>query len=141
MKPNSRFSHGIRRWIVFNLVGFTGVVVQLASMTWLLIWGLHYLIATTLAVEAAILNNFIWHERWTWEDRPAGGTNGRVVRFLRFNLTVGVVSIAQNLLLMTFLVEYFALHYLTGSLLAIAMCSLTNFLISDFLVFRAQRSA
>ena len=141
MKPNSRFSHGIRRWIVFNLVGFTGVVVQLASMTWLLIWGIHYLIATTLAVEAAILNNFIWHERWTWEDRPAGGINGRVVRFLRFNLTVGVVSIAQNLFLMTFLVEYFALHYLTGSLLAIAMCSLTNFLLSDFLVFRAQRSA
>ena len=63
------------------------------------------------------------------------------MRFLRFNLTVGVVSIAQNLLLMTFLVEYFALHYLIGSLLSIAMCSLTNFLLSDFLVFRAQRSA
>ena len=141
MKPNSRFSQAIRRWIVFNLVGVTGVVVQLASMTWLLIWGLHYLAATALAVEAAILNNFLWHERWTWEDRPAGRPNGRAVRFLRFNLTVGVVSIAQNLLLMTFLVEYFALHYLIGSLLSLAMCSLTNFLLSDFLVFRAQRSA
>ncbi len=140
MKPNSRFSQAIRRWVVFNLVGVTGVAVQLASMTWLLIWGLHYLAATALAVEAAILNNFLWHERWTWEDRPSGGPNGRAVRFLRFNLTVGVVSIVQNLFLMSFLVEYFALHYLIGSLLSIALCSLTNFLLSDFLVFRAQRS-
>lgn len=141
MKPNSRLSRAIRRWIVFNLVGVTGVVVQLASLTWLLIWGLHYLAATTLAVEAAVLNNFIWHERWTWEDRPTGGTRGRVLRLLRFNLTVGLVSIAQNLLLMSFLVEYFAMPYVTGSLLSIACCSLMNFLVSDHLVFRSQRSA
>ena len=26
-----------------------------------------------LAVEAAILHNFLWHERWTWSDRAAAG--------------------------------------------------------------------
>ena len=25
-----------------------------------------------LAVETALLHNFVWHERWTWADRKAG---------------------------------------------------------------------
>ena len=33
--------------------------------------GVHYLVATAIGVEAAILTNFLWHDRWTWRDRPA----------------------------------------------------------------------
>ena len=29
-----------------------------------------------IAVEAAVLHNFGWHERWTWRDRPRAGQHG-----------------------------------------------------------------
>ncbi len=38
-----------------------------AALTLLL--GPHYLVATALAVEMAVLHNFFWHRRWTWADR------------------------------------------------------------------------
>ena len=58
------------RWLKFNLVGGFGIVVQLAALLGLKS-GLHlgYLPATALAVEAAVIHNFFWHERYTWADR------------------------------------------------------------------------
>ena len=32
---------------------------------------MHYCRRHIIAVELAILINFVWHERWTWQDRPA----------------------------------------------------------------------
>ena len=52
------------RWLKFNFVGGIGIGVQLVVLT-ALKSGLHfnYLLATVLAVEAAVIHNFIWHER------------------------------------------------------------------------------
>jgi putative flippase GtrA len=60
----------LRSWVRFNAVGIIGLVVQLLVLAVLLRFGLHYLAATTMAVEAAVLHNFLWHERWTWSERP-----------------------------------------------------------------------
>ena len=134
----TRWGSTLRRWIVFNLVGLTGLSVQLAALTWLLIAGLDYLVATALAVEAAVLNNFVWHERWTWQDRSGGGAMEIMGRLARFNLTVGAISIAQNLVFMKLLVGHFSLHYIPGNLISVALCALLNFLVSDRLVFRRR---
>jgi len=50
------------RWIRFNLVGAMGAMVQ-AGLLFLLTERarVDYLTATGLAVEAAILHNFVWH--------------------------------------------------------------------------------
>jgi putative flippase GtrA len=58
------------RWCKFNLVGGIGIGVQFAAL-FLLKSVLHfnYLVATALAVEAALLHNFVWHEQFTWVDR------------------------------------------------------------------------
>lgn len=131
----------LRRWIAFNVVGATGVGAQLAAMAGLLLLGVHYLAATALAVEVAVLNNFVWHERWTWRDRKRGGTGGGLQRLIRFNITVGVVSIAENLVLMELLVNALGCDYLTGNVLSIALCSLLNFALADRLVFRRAHTA
>ena len=126
----------MKRWLKFNAVGAIGIVVQLAVLT-LLKSGLHvnYLWATGLAVETAVLHNFVWHERWTWRDRPAGGTI--LTRLLGFHLTNGLVSIGTNLVVMRVLVGHFHLPYLASNLAAIAAGSLLNFFLSDLVVFRA----
>ncbi len=121
------------RWLKFNAVGGIGIAVQLAMLT-ILKSGLHanYLAATALAVEAAVIHNFIWHERFTWKDRQTGRV---VTRFLKFNLTTGALSILANLLLMRILVGGLHLNYLIANTLTIAGCSILNFLVSDRFVF------
>jgi putative flippase GtrA len=125
-----------KRWIKFNSVGAMGVTVQVLVLTILAgPVGLHYLLATALAVEAAVLHNFAWHERWTWGDRARLYGTDIVERLVRFHLTNGAFSILSNLLFTGLLVETLGLHYLFANLLTIAICSIINFLMSDRFVF------
>jgi putative flippase GtrA len=122
------------RWLKFNAVGGIGIGVQLIVLT-ILKSGLHldYLIATALAVEAAVVHNFLWHERFTWADRAGKAGFARV---LKFNLTTGLFSIAGNLLLMKLLAGIFHLQYVVANIITIAACSLVNFAVSDRFVFQ-----
>jgi putative flippase GtrA len=124
----------------FYAVGAVGVVVQLAALT-LFKSGLHldYLAATALAVEAAVLHNFFWHERWTWADRTRPMASGRAGRLIRFHLTNGVLSILGNLVFMEALVGQLHVPYLLANAIAIALCSVLNYLAADRVVFRPLR--
>ena len=128
------------RWMKFNLVGAVGIGVQLASLWILTTFGLGYLLATALAVEAAVLHNFIWHERFTWLDRAGGHLRASLSRLWRFNLTTGAVSILGNLVLMRMLVGAAHLRPIVANLISIAVCSLANFIVSDRWVFRVARA-
>jgi putative flippase GtrA len=123
------------RWLRFNAVGAMGIAVQTGALA-LLKGGLHmdYLAATALAVEAAVLHNFVWHEHWTWKDRTASH-RGAMGRLLRFNLSNGAISIAVNLVFMRVLVGGFDIPYMAANFTAIAAGSLANYLASDRLVF------
>ena len=124
---------GWRRWWRFNAVGAIGIVVQLVALLSLNQFAaVHYLAATLIAVELAIIHNFLWHERWTWKDREAGGSMRRLVRF---NLANGLVSLVGNLALMPLMVQAFRLGLLPANVVAIAICSLVNFVLADRVVF------
>jgi putative flippase GtrA len=122
------------RWLKFNAVGAGGIMVQLGVLA-LLKSGLHldYLFATTLAVETAVLHNYVWHEHFTWPDRS---TASSWTRLAKFNLTTGLFSILGNVVLMRVLVGGAHLNYFVANVLTIAMCSLINFVVSDRFVFR-----
>ncbi len=121
------------RWLKFNAVGVLGIGVQLAVLMLLKSGlGLNYLLATALAVETAVLHNFIWHERFTWADRPAQTSLDRLVKF---NLTTGGLSVLGNVVAMKLLVEAAGLEYLLANLLSIAACSILNFLVADRVIF------
>lgn len=124
----------LRHWLKFNAVGVVGVGVQLAVLAGLKFLGMNYLLATLLAVEATILHNFVWHEYWTWRDREKREAS-LAMRLVRFNAGNGIVSLTGNLGLMWLLVSRFHIHYLAANLLAIVLCSLVNFFVSDRLVF------
>ncbi len=125
-----------QRWLKFNLVGAIGIGVQLGMLAALRTLDVNYLVATALAVEAAVVHNFIWHERFTWADRASVTLRQSLWRLLRFNLTTGAVSIGGNLMLMRLLVGQAHLHYLLANIITIASCGLLNFLVSDRVVFR-----
>jgi putative flippase GtrA len=128
-------SSGFRVWLKFNMVGLLGMGFQLISLAALKTGlGLNYLTATVIAVESAVIHNFIWHERWTWSDRglDANGVFGRLVRF---HLANGLISITGNFFMMWLLVSRMHLHYLFANIMAIGACAILNFLASDRLVF------
>ena len=126
----------LRRWLIFNLVGWVGIPVQLgmlAALTGLLEW--NYLAATAAAVEAAVLHNFVWHERWTWSERAGGGVAAMFGRLGRFHLANGALSLLGNVLLMKFFVGQLAMNCTVANLTAIVICSILNFFAGDRLVF------
>jgi putative flippase GtrA len=120
------------RWLKFNAVGALGIAVQLGVLALLSsAFRLNYLFATALAVEAAILHNFFWHERFTWSDRRS---HSSLPRLWKFNATTGTFSLAGNLLFTKLLVTA-GLSYLAANAGSIAICSIANFVINDRAVF------
>jgi putative flippase GtrA len=135
-KKARRDYSSVKRWLVFNLVGGFGILLQLAVLATLtrgLHW--HYLVATACAVEAAVVHNFVWHERWTWAERAQGGLAARTARLGRFHLTNGAFSLAGNVLLMSLFAGRFGMNYTLANLLAIGICSVLNFFAGDRLVY------
>ena len=161
-QPPSKFV----RWCKFNFVGGIGIGVQFAAL-FLVKSVLHfnYLAATAIAVEAAVVHNFVWHEQFTWVDRTRsdgwrsafsaaikpffsfralapGAPRSRYFqsfrRLLRFNLTNGAVSILGNLALMKVMVGQGHMNYLLANAIAITLCSLANFLVSETWVFEQE---
>ncbi len=125
----------IRAWR-FYLVGALGIAVQLASLAALTHAGVEYVVATALAVEAAVVHNFLWHERYTWSERRSHSPWAEAVRLLKFNATTGIVSIGGNVILMRLLVGEAGFRPLVANMVSIASCSLLNFVVSDRAVFR-----
>jgi len=123
----------LRRFVRFSAVGAGGVAIQTLTLAVLLrVGGIHYIPATALAVEASVLNNFLWHRKWTWADRPKSCVGWAL---LRFNATNGVVSLIGNLIIMIALVSWLNFHPMAANLLTIAICSLANFALADRVVF------
>ena len=123
------------RWLTFTAVGALGFIVQLVALWLLKNHGLHYLAATFVATELAILLNFFCHEWWTWSDRPAD-TREATGRFPRFHIVNGAISLAGGAVLMPLLIEMGQVHYLLANVLTVGVCSVANFVAADRVVFK-----
>lgn len=130
------------RWLKFNAVGAAGILVQLGSLALLTARGMNYLLATSLAVEAAVLHNFFWHERFTWADRYSTGGDAKLTaaRLCKFNLCTGALSIFGNLLAMKLLAGVARLPYLPANLLSIAACGIFNYFVANRMIFLAAKN-
>jgi len=123
----------ILRWLKFNTVGGAGLMVQLAAL-WLLerAADVQYLVATALAVEIAIMHNFVWHQLWTWRDRPPESV---VRRLLRFHLANGLVSLLANFILMALFVGALHMRLIPANLLSVGLAGILNFALAEIWVF------
>ncbi|HZS92644.1 MAG TPA: GtrA family protein [Chloroflexota bacterium] len=116
--------------ISFGVVGLSGTVVN-ASLVYLLHGLLQWLlpVAVIVASEVAILNNFLWNDRWTFgRQRPS------VQRFWRFNLS-SLGGLAINTMVTTALTAG-GLPYLVALLIGVAAATFSNFTISTLWIWR-----
>ena len=134
-KFQGRFPIG--RFLKFGAVGFSGVFVDLGVFWLLSNVGFAAVIATILSAEVAVLNNFIWNDRWTFGDRSIQqpGRRSLVKRFLKFNVLclVGIVLQGTLVGLMSNVAGFPAIG---AKLLAIAIVMLWNFWINLKLSWR-----
>src|SRR6266496_2815722 len=127
-------------WIKFNLVGVVGFVLQSGALFILTHSAprFSYLAATAAAVELAVLNNFVWHQRWTWSDRPSATWGETLRRLIKFNITNGAVSIIGNLIFMSLLVGRLRLPISGANIASVAACSICNFFLADRIAFYVE---
>jgi dolichol-phosphate mannosyltransferase len=112
----------MRRLGKFLLVGATGLALNTVVLVFLF-QGLHLplVVASALAVECAIANNFWWNDRWTFaRRRPSVG------RFVRFNL-VSLAGLTLTTATAWLLVQEVGLHYLLANLAGVGLATLANF--------------
>ncbi len=138
------------RVTAFASVGAVGFVVQLAALTLLSTAGWPVAVATFVAVELAVLQNFWWHERWTWRDRrpSRGGRQGRwsraratAGRLLRFQVTNGLTSLVSNVALTVALTHFLDLPLVAANVCAVALAGIANFTLADRFVFKPTADA
>src|SRR5438128_5391700 len=115
----------------FAAVGLSGVGVDMALLFLFadpraLGWGLTQ--GKILAAEAAILNNFIWNDSWTFRDvaRQLGGGAARLKRFARFNL-ICAMGLALSVLLLALQVDVLGVNRYVANAVAIALVTAWNF--------------
>ncbi len=126
------------RFLRFSVAGLIGFVVQVAAL-WLLVTltPIHYVVATAVAVELAILMNFVWHEQWTWQDRPSANLCDRYSRLVRYNAMTALTSIAGSLIITALLVESLAMSPVVANIISVVALGALNFAGAETLVFRA----
>jgi putative flippase GtrA len=130
-------------WIKFNVVGVLGFALQ-SGVLFLFTHTapqINYLAATAAAVELAVLHNFVWHQRWTWRDRPSATMRETLFRLMKFNISNGLFSIFGNLFFMSILVGHFGLPISPANLISLAACSICNFILADQIAFDVSKPA
>ena len=129
-----RFQIPFRRFIQFGLVGLSGVFVDMAIFYLLrdprsLGWGLTR--SKVIAAELAIVNNFLWNDRWTFGDISSQqkGWPNRIKRFIKFNLICSI-GVILNVGILNILVNVFHINDYLANLIAIAIVTIWNFWIN-----------
>jgi dolichol-phosphate mannosyltransferase len=125
----------VKRLFKFILVGTTGIVVNEGLLYVLTEFaGLFYLISSVIAVQAAILNNFVWNHLWTFADRRQV-KESIWYRLGKFEL-VSIAGKLTNILILFLAVTFLDIHYLIANLLGIAAGFVVNFTANNIWTWR-----
>jgi len=129
----SLISSAYKRFIKFGIVGTSGILAN-NFVLWLLVElsGLPFYLCSLIAIETAILNNFLLNDAWTWADRKSGS---KIIRFLKYNASTAFSSIFINISVLMFFKEWVGLPYIISNLIGIGFGMLVNFLINHYWTF------
>jgi dolichol-phosphate mannosyltransferase len=121
----------IGRFLRFAIVGLSGVFVDMGVLYLLsdpttLGWGLTR--SKIIASSAAILNNFVWNDLWTFRDIAArqSGMQQRLRRLLKFAGVCGL-GLVLNVVLLNMMFNLLHMNRYVANLIAIAIVTGWNF--------------
>jgi dolichol-phosphate mannosyltransferase len=118
----------------FGIVGITGIVVNLGILYILVEYG-HLssypldLVASAIAIEISILNNFIWNDLWTFSSLENSKYSSRWQRLGAFNI-VSAGGAAINWAVFLVLTAGFGIYYLAAQFLGTLLGFVWNFTVN-----------
>lgn len=129
--------HGTR----FMIVAWIGAVVNTLFLYWFKgVLRIPIIPASIMAIEIAIIHNFIWLRFWAWGDR---GENGGRPHFLKqlllYNVATGVVDLTVNVSILWLLYKLLGVHYLLANIAGMVMGPFIKFWLNDKIVFKETR--
>ena len=130
-----RFGPGVWRYARFCIVGGIGLIVDMCLLAVLASpsgCGLGVTLSKAIAAEAAVVNNFLWNDAWTFRScqpcRPGGLE--RLSRLIRFNL-VCVTGIVLSVALLHIQVRWLNVNLYIANFVAVVAVSIWNFVLSS----------
>lgn len=118
----------------FALVGVSGAVVNtLALFTLHGLLRMPLAVSGALAVETAIMSNYVWNERWTFRCGLSP------VRFAKFNIT-SLGGMALSVGVLALLAHGLGVHYLAANAVGIGVAAMWNFGASVLWTWRRTRA-
>lgn len=130
----------IKRFLCFCTVGFSGVFVNEGVLKFFTeIGGLYYVYSSLLAVEAAIISNFLFNEFWTFRDR-SGQQPSLVSRLRRFGIFNSICALGAilNVAILLALTELAGVFYLISNLAGIGISTLWNYGLNSNITWEAS---
>jgi len=129
----------IGRFIRFGVVGASGVVVNQGLLMLIhgsLGWPL--LLSSIIAIEAAILNNFLWSSTWIWRFDYDHSLRLILQKLAQYQAATLFTSMVVNASVLASLVYGLDFDYRLANLAGIAAGMGVNFLAGEFWVFRSK---
>ena len=135
----------VNRFLRFAMVGLSGVIVDMSllfvlSDPTMLGWGLTR--SKLIASEAAIVNNFLWNDVWTFGDVSAHqwGLTARLRRFGKFQL-ICFAGVVLNTVLLNLQFNVLHMNRYVANAVAIAAVTGWNFWLNLKLSWRVAQSS
>jgi dolichol-phosphate mannosyltransferase len=129
------FKQDFVRLIRFSIVGVIGAGIN-TGFLWLLtdLIGLFYLFSSAIAIEIAIIIQFILNDRWTFSERKTKHMKQFLKRILKSNLWRSG-GLALNLAILYLLTEYASLYYLISNIFGILCAFILNYVFESRLTW------
>ncbi len=150
--PTAAQVSSVARFVKFSIVGGSGVVVN-AGLFYLFTTGaaFDHKVASVIAIECAIINNFLWNYFWTWKDRKTESKRSFAYMLMKFNLSSGLIAFVVNFGLLVLLTDLLHVNYhlpisqvsnvFISNLIGIGCGTLANFFLSHYLVFSKRKNS
>ena len=128
-----------RTFLKFALVGLSGVLVNLFFFIFLLRLGLNKFVASPIAIELSIINNFLFNNYWTF--KPRNSSDNLLLKGLKFK---GVSLLALAISYTSFLLLSMAFpktHPAFLQAMVIVPATLVNYFLNSYWTFRDKTQA
>ena len=120
----------------FMTVAWLGMAVNMACL-FLFKGVLHIPLipASLLAIEIAIIHNFMGLRHWAWRDR-SNGNHSFFRQLLLYNVFTGAVDIVANVSVLWSLSTFFQVHYLLANALGMIAGPFIKFWVNEKVIFK-----
>jgi dolichol-phosphate mannosyltransferase len=120
----------VLRFAKFLLVGLSGTLIN-TGLLWLLTEyaGLFYIVSSGIAIELAIISNFVMNNFFTFSDRRSSRLSVFFLRLLNYNL-ISLIGLGINIGLLWLLTEIAGIYYLISQILGIICVTLFRYVLN-----------